>query len=496
MRVLSAVLILLLSSPALAGTKYFVRGNDGNDNCDGTTDAGGSSGACAFATVQKAFDTIVCTSGDDIDIRNATAFYVASTLPNCRGTSGDHVIVQTHQDDIGTRRSKLVATGADTAGLKLTGGATAGTRDRFIDIKDLEIEAGDCAAIWTDQEVEDLLFENVLLTDTTDIHRDGAGCTCTNFDENGCANSTCPGGTGHRVAMVTVNIGDRVDFKDSTITGDNEVTCSGKQGARAGNMFFNSTGTISGNTFTGMLGGIVNEIGNSGGTIIENNIFKDANCVNDDGCVQVYNDGGLGTVVRRNVFDNICPDDFAGTINTRGTSPGNSKGIYYNNTFIIASGCTTNANQALRNDFDTDLNNTFIAINNIFKGADGGNGFGRVTAAAGTIQLDSSSCPDNELRVQNNLYFQNDRDFNNSGSCTCDNAGGCDANAQTGDPVLNATTYLPEAGSAACDNGFTGYTAHDGDTTDAWIGAKQGVCGATAPTDKVKGTTIKGATVK
>lgn len=42
----------------LANRTYYVR-SDGNNNCDGLTNAAGSSGACAYATLQKAWDVLV-----------------------------------------------------------------------------------------------------------------------------------------------------------------------------------------------------------------------------------------------------------------------------------------------------------------------------------------------------------------------------------------------------------------------------------------------------
>lgn len=51
-----------------AARTYYVR-TDGNDACNGTTDAGGSSGNCAFLTIQKAVNT---TASLDINIQNVT----------------------------------------------------------------------------------------------------------------------------------------------------------------------------------------------------------------------------------------------------------------------------------------------------------------------------------------------------------------------------------------------------------------------------------------
>jgi hypothetical protein len=59
---LAALLILASAVPSYGRTSltadrtYYVR-TDGNDACDGLTNTGGSSGACAFLTVQKAIDT-------------------------------------------------------------------------------------------------------------------------------------------------------------------------------------------------------------------------------------------------------------------------------------------------------------------------------------------------------------------------------------------------------------------------------------------------------
>jgi hypothetical protein len=51
-----------------AARTYFVR-TDGNDACNGLTNAAGSSGACAFLTIQKAVNTVF---GLDIDVNNVT----------------------------------------------------------------------------------------------------------------------------------------------------------------------------------------------------------------------------------------------------------------------------------------------------------------------------------------------------------------------------------------------------------------------------------------
>lgn len=58
-----------------AARTYYVR-TDGNDSCDGKTNAGGSSGACAFLTIQKAVDV---TSALDINIYNVTIQVGAGT---------------------------------------------------------------------------------------------------------------------------------------------------------------------------------------------------------------------------------------------------------------------------------------------------------------------------------------------------------------------------------------------------------------------------------
>jgi len=49
-----------------AARTYYVR-TDGNNACNGLTNAAGSSGACAFLTIQKAIDTV---AGLDINIYN------------------------------------------------------------------------------------------------------------------------------------------------------------------------------------------------------------------------------------------------------------------------------------------------------------------------------------------------------------------------------------------------------------------------------------------
>lgn len=64
------------SREVLSGARtYYVR-TDGNDNCAGTTDAGGSSGACAFLTVQKAINVVatldIGTNNVTIQVRSGT----------------------------------------------------------------------------------------------------------------------------------------------------------------------------------------------------------------------------------------------------------------------------------------------------------------------------------------------------------------------------------------------------------------------------------------
>ena len=90
MRCLAFLFALLLAAPSMA-TSYYVR-MGGNDACDGTTDADGSSGACAFRNPQKAWDRIIAsgsTGGDVINIHAGT--YTTTSVRNCPSSGANGV---------------------------------------------------------------------------------------------------------------------------------------------------------------------------------------------------------------------------------------------------------------------------------------------------------------------------------------------------------------------------------------------------------------------
>jgi len=74
-----------LAKVSLAAT-YYVR-IDGNNNCNGMADIGGSSGSCAFRTVQKGVDTAT-TPGDVVNIRgdHANEGLILTKANGCIGT--------------------------------------------------------------------------------------------------------------------------------------------------------------------------------------------------------------------------------------------------------------------------------------------------------------------------------------------------------------------------------------------------------------------------
>ena len=80
---------LLIFSNAYAST-YYVR-TDGNNNCGGLTDVGGTSGNCAFRTVLKGIQTAV--AGDYVIVHAGN--YTSETLDSVRsGSSGNLITIQ------------------------------------------------------------------------------------------------------------------------------------------------------------------------------------------------------------------------------------------------------------------------------------------------------------------------------------------------------------------------------------------------------------------
>jgi hypothetical protein len=80
----AALCLGLAVAPALA-TEYFVR-TDGNDSCNGTSDQGGSSGSCAFRTIQRCLSAAGC--GDTCNVGDGEFFSPPQSLSDqCSSTS-------------------------------------------------------------------------------------------------------------------------------------------------------------------------------------------------------------------------------------------------------------------------------------------------------------------------------------------------------------------------------------------------------------------------
>jgi hypothetical protein len=114
-----------------ANRTYFVR-TDGNDACNGLTNAAGSSGACAFLTIQKAVDVIATLdiSANNVTVQVADGTYAGVVaLKNVQGFAGPGNLVI--QGNNGTPANVV---------MNVTGTAfTADSLNVVWDIKDMKL---------------------------------------------------------------------------------------------------------------------------------------------------------------------------------------------------------------------------------------------------------------------------------------------------------------------------------------------------------------------
>ena len=107
------------AAPSYAATSYYVRTN-GSDNCNGMTDASGSTGNCAFSSVQKGVtaaqpgDTVIIHTGD-YSAPNPTIASVRS------GTSGSPITIRAAEgESVTISRASLTHNYIVLKGFKIT----------------------------------------------------------------------------------------------------------------------------------------------------------------------------------------------------------------------------------------------------------------------------------------------------------------------------------------------------------------------------------------
>ena len=451
---------------ASGGVTYHVRTDGSDTTCNGKSNTSASAAPnCAFRNPQKAADSIA--PGDDIIIHPGT--YSAFTI---RGTNSGGTFQATAanptiiEGESGVARDQITITGGVAkAAFYSGGGAGSSSRTRYLTIRHLHLTAGTEAALMLDGEHSDFVIKDIVIDDV-----DSLGVSPTG--ESGCRGKSLPCYGGRhdptqRDAALYVNYAGGPIYQGNGLLEDIKIVgtpqyCATTQG-NGGTICGVDANAISlAASFTNVrrveaeyfLGNFLIRAPSDG--IVEYNMVKNFGCDSDDGCIQLYNVSN--STIRYNVFSNATPiNEALAVIRTRRTSSSTSQpsAKIYNNTFI---GYTTGFTASHRKKAVEiappgtvgALTGSIVIKNNIFM-----NNYGSTTSNAGAVSI--TDCP-TSLDVDNNLYFNNNKNFVNVAGCS----GTFEANAQYANPQLDLTTFAPNMGSPACSGGDSSVDSNQG----------------------------------
>ncbi len=333
MRILKAELLvlalLIVASPAVAGTQYYVR-TDGNDNCNGRFNLPGTSGDCAYKTLARALDPNF-SPGDDLQI-GAGTYNEKMVLPpdlDRSLTPSDPTVIA---GDPGVSRLQVVIAGGagDQETIYSPPGVLA-QKTAVLTIRHLRFKAGTKFGIHLDGRHEDITLADLEVT--PDDFPPAPGICCRMDSEES-------------AALIRVrhanNFTTKITVIDSRFTAPSSYTEDGISGVKASTMFIQAKNALIRRVESShFLGAFAGEI--SDDSKVEDCVISNTTCSDFDGCVSSYND--LRVTIRRNVFHTFRPSETFPAVKVRRTNAGQPAAsvIAYNNTFIGKPGTSTGA---------------------------------------------------------------------------------------------------------------------------------------------------------
>ena len=468
-RGLTLALVVSLAGflPVVAATLYHVRTDGSDAGCTGKADApypgSGAKQPCAFATPQKAADSMSDTAGDDIIIHAGIYTGRLKLKPLIRPRAGENSVIE---GDPNVPREQIwidCDNSVDRECFLVPGGSSSGARAATnIIVRHMRISAGRCNAIRFEGFHERVRLEDVLFDDMPAL--------CCVLADKKCQPDRI------RASVIRIDQGSNNVIDNFVILGNTNTTRYGLTGTDAMSIFLGSFGSVVQNGRSErLLGAFVQENGDR--NIIQDNFVHTTTCEGDDGCIQAYNDSEM--IVRRNVFANVAPDagDWIVTMRMTPKGEGNCSptGVTaYNNTVIGVEGYPPSSRKSgflIHPNRSPRTYGPTVFLNNIFMK------FGSADDRDAAITL--LGCPPS-LAIDNNLFFENTgprmagltsavTDLNNAAAC----AGPFNTNSKFGaDPMLDPVTFVPAPASPACSGGNTTFKAWDGGSPSSYIGAR------------------------
>jgi hypothetical protein len=515
--VLTGIMLSVVGREAFAATQYYVRTN-GNDACNGTSSSGGSSGTCAWRTVQYAVDHINCGQGDDIDIGTGT-FSEAVVIPTgCRCPGGGNDCVITGQGSASTD----VDPGSGVAAITL-GSTSSGSPSDHITIQDLHLIGGTNANVACDAAGAARYCQHITLQD---LLLDGLGQQTRHANPLDAA-ILFPWG----ISTSGPNY-DGIVVDGVTIEGD-DGNCIGSSGlyracgSDTNATFMTNYGPIIKNSTVRNILGYITRMGPHGRLV--NNHFEHVWGDTDDGLVQAYNESDQ--IVYGNMFFHCNPINqafavvrFRRTGENECCSPNTTpptacsghppatcgkltSGEIMNNTFIAeptnctGSGCTTPGTEDTVDGrkggaYNQSQSRVAIAmvpsssmtigpypylhvVHNIIQGFTSGTAV-YIADNSGHQGIGTGTCP-TDLTLSGNIYWNNGDNISRA-SCSADTFS-YDVTETSVDPGLDSSGAPDDSLSPACIPGGFGHTSvwDSNYATHVYAGSAQGDCLDTVP---------------